>query len=87
MLFKRRYDKTKLFGTLVLQNIWKRNKDKMRPSTRFMKFFYKLPEQARKELVYGYPDEPMTLNVCMVEIKGKTKLGKKILWDLGFRGE
>jgi hypothetical protein len=56
----------------------------MKPKTRFMKMFYKLPEKARTKLVYGYPDEPMTLQVIVMEIQHDTELGKRILRDLGF---
>ena len=60
------------------------DKPKMKAKTQFLKMYYKLPEQARKELVYGYPDHPMTLNVIALEIRNNTKLGTKVLEDLGF---
>lgn len=54
--------------------------------TKFMKMFNSLPEKARKELVYcPYNKNPMTLNVCALEIKHDTKLGKGILKKLGFK--
>jgi len=56
----------------------------MSAKTNFLDIFYKLPEEARQELVYNYPIHPMTLNVIAFEIKNNTKLGKKILKDLGF---
>jgi len=56
----------------------------MKPKTQFMKMYYKLPKQARSELVYNYPENPMTLNVCKSEIEHNTKLGNKILLDLGY---
>ena len=52
--------------------------------TKFIKIFFELPEKARSNLVYDYANNPMSLNVCMIEIQGNTKLGKKILKDLGF---
>lgn len=56
----------------------------MNPKTTFLKFFYKLPEKAKKELVYDFTGDVMTLNVCCAEIRNDTKLGKKILKKLGF---
>ena len=56
----------------------------MKPKTRFLKMFYKLPEKARVELVYHYYDNPVSLNVCALEIRHDTKIGKKILKDLGY---
>ena len=46
--------------------------------------FYKLPINARRELVYDFSLNPMTLNVCSLEIRNDTKLGKRILKKLGF---
>jgi hypothetical protein len=56
----------------------------MKAKTKFLKMYYKLPEQARTELVYDFVDHPMTLNVIAIEIRNKTKLGDKILKRLGF---
>ena len=57
----------------------------MKPKTKFIKMFYKLPEKARRELVLdAYLDQPMTLNVCALEIRNNTKLGKMILKKLGY---
>ena len=60
---------------------------KLKAKTRFMKMFYKLPEEARKELVYDFPNHPRTLNVAMFEIKNDTKLGKEILKKLGYKDD
>jgi len=59
----------------------------MKAKTKFNKFYYKLPEKARGELVYHYWDNPMSLNVCALEVRHDTKLGKKILKDLGFEDD
>ena len=60
----------------------------MKAKTKFTKMFYKLPCKARKELVYLYfSHQPYSLNVCMIEIRNDTKLGKKMLEDLGFEDD
>ena len=59
----------------------------MKAKTKFMKMFYKLPPKARLELVYGFTKYPMTLNVCCFEIRADTKIGDKILKDLGYKDE
>ena len=57
----------------------------MKAKTQFMKMYYKLPEQARSELVYNFTINPMSLAVCNAEISHDTKLGKKILSKLGYK--
>ena len=59
----------------------------MKAKTRFMKMFNSLPEKARRELIYDYPNNPMTLSVVAVEIQNDTRLGKVILKDLGFKDD
>jgi len=59
----------------------------MKAKTKFMKMFYKLPEKARRELVYDFTNHPMTLNVCCLEIRNNTKLGDKILSKLGYNDD
>ena len=59
----------------------------MKAKTKFMKMFNKLPNEARKELVYHYWDNPMSLNVVALEIKMNTKLGKEILKKLGYEDD
>ena len=59
----------------------------MEAKTKFMKMFYKLPEKARRELVYDFTHHPMSLNVCCLEIRNNTKLGKGILERLGYEDE
>ena len=56
----------------------------MKEKTKFMKMYYKLPVKARKELVYNFAINPMSLEICRLEITQDTKLGKKILKDLGY---
>jgi len=61
---------------------------KMKAKTKFLKMFYKLPERARKELVFdAYGINSMTLNVCAIEIRADTKIGKKILIWLGYKDD
>jgi len=59
----------------------------MKAKTKFVKMYYKLPKEARTELVYNFVKNPMTLAVCKLEIEHDTKLGKKILKDLGYEDE
>ncbi len=57
----------------------------MKAKTKFMKMYYKLPEEARRKVVYlPYGANPMTLDVCSMEIRNDTKLGKAILKGLGY---
>ena len=50
--------------------------------------FKKMPEKARIELVYKYYDnEPYSLNVCALEIKNDTDMGKDMLMDLGYEDD
>ena len=55
--------------------------------TKFKKMYKELPEQAKTELVIGIEYHPMTLNVCYLEIKNNTKLGKKILRLMGYAND
>ena len=59
----------------------------MKAKTKFTKIFKKLPEKAKTELVYNFAVKPYSLNVCMCEIRAGTKLGDKMLKDLGFEDE
>lgn len=57
----------------------------MKPKTKFIKMFKKLPEKARKELVLSpYGMNPMSLNVVCIEVKNNTYLGSKCLSALGY---
>jgi len=59
----------------------------MKAKTRFKRDFYRLPEEARKLLVYRYWDKPMSLNMCWAEIRNDTALGKQILQELGYKDD
>lgn len=59
----------------------------MKAKTKFLKMFYKMPQEARIELVYRYYHNPISLNVCALEIKNNTELGFKILKDLGYEDD
>ncbi len=57
----------------------------MKPKTKFMKMFYKLPNRAKSRLVHNpYGKKPATLNVIAVEVRNDTKFGKDALKDLGY---
>ena len=71
----------------VSQNILRSMGERMKAKTRFMKHFYRLPEEARINLVYRYRDKPMSLNVCASEIRNDTELGKQILSELGYEDD
>ena len=49
--------------------------------------YYRLPKEARKELVFDYSNNPMTLNVCYAEVKNNTKTGSRILTFLGYKDD
>ena len=58
----------------------------MKPRTRFMRMFDKLPVSARKDLVFNaYGDNPMSLNVIYMEVRWNTELGKLCLSALGYK--
>lgn len=60
----------------------------MKAKTKFIKMFYKLPEAARKELVYNaYGDNPMSLNVICIEVRNDTELGRLCLVALGYKDD
>ena len=59
----------------------------MKAKTKFLKMYYKLPRPARRELVYNFATDPMTLTVCWAEIFDNTKVGNKILKDLGYEDD
>ena len=57
----------------------------MKARTKFMRMFKKLPELARRELVFNaYGDNPMSLNVIYWEVKCDTELGRLCLLALGY---
>jgi len=59
----------------------------MKAKTKFMKMYYKLPLEARGELVYDFTKHPMTLVVVKHEIHYDTKMGKRILKKLGYKDD
>ncbi len=60
----------------------------MKPKTKFIKMFYKLPEEARRRLVLQpYGNNPMSLNVICIEVRNDTKLGKECLYELGYKDD
>ena len=60
----------------------------MKAKTKFMKMYYKLPEKARKELVFdAYGSNPMTLNIICLEIRHDTKMGLAALKHLGYEDD
>lgn len=57
----------------------------MKAKTKFLKMFYKLPEEAKRDLVFNaYGDNPMSLNVICYEVRNDSKLGKLCLVALGY---
>ena len=59
----------------------------MKAKTKFMKMFNKLPKRARKELIYDFSVNPMTLHVCWAEVKFNTEKGREILTRLGYEDD
>ncbi len=60
----------------------------MKAKTKFKKMIDKLPKKSRAQLIYEpYGSIPCTLAVCWVEIEHNTKLGLKILRDLGYEDD
>jgi len=57
----------------------------MNGRNKFLKMVGELPEKARAGLVYNYANNPMSLNVCYWEVEANTKLGKKVLKELGYK--
>ena len=57
----------------------------MKAKTKFLKMYYKLPKEARTELVINFSFSPKTLQVVAEEIRHNTELGKKLLNSLGYK--
>jgi len=53
----------------------------------FLEMYNHLPIKARNELVYNFAINPMTVDICYLEIINNTKLSKKILKELGYDNE
>ncbi len=47
--------------------------------SKFLKVYANLPVGVRSEIIAVIDNEPMTWNVCWLEVKQNTKLSKKIL--------
>jgi len=60
----------------------------VRARTKFLEMFYKLPETARKNLIFNaYDKKPMTLSVIAFEVRNNTSTGRKLLEDLGYTND
>lgn len=60
----------------------------MKAKTKFLKWFYKCPEQARREIVFKpYGLDPYALPVIALEVRNKTKLGDKLLEQMGWKND
>ena len=57
----------------------------MKAKTKFIKMYYKLPVEARTELIYDAFGRPRTLRVIKNEIEQDTELGKNILKKLWYK--
>ena len=57
----------------------------MKAKTKFLKMYYKLPKEARTELVIDFSFSQKTLQVVAEEIRHNTELGKKLLTSLGYK--
>lgn len=49
---------------------------------KFIKVYSDIPVSLRREVILVIDDKPLTWNVAYVEIKNRTKLGKRILSKL-----
>ncbi len=56
----------------------------MEPRTRFMKMYYKLPDEAKDNTIYLWPEHPITARIAELEISQRTKMGDEILKYLGY---
>jgi len=66
--------------------------EKMKAKTRFLKMYYKMPEETKRGVSYyfRYPDKsirPLSMNVIANEVRNDTQRGKDILKQLGFRDD
>jgi len=60
----------------------------MKAKTKFIKMFYKLPEEARTGLIFNaFGGNPMSLGVICIEVRSKTELGKRCLVALGYKDD
>lgn len=56
----------------------------MKPKTKFLKMYDKLPEKARTELSLRHGIRPYSLSIVRLEVTEDTKLGAKFLKRLGY---
>ena len=59
----------------------------MKAKIKFRKMFENMPDKAKKELVYRYYNNPLSLSVVALEIKMNTEIGKEILKDLEYEDD
>lgn len=63
----------------------------MNAKTRFLKMYSKLPENARRLLIYmdytKRTPEPYSMYVVSIEVRNNTELSKRLLVDLGYVDE
>lgn len=58
----------------------------MKPKTRFLKWYDKLSDEAVSNLIWKpYTNHPMSLQVVWLEIIHDTKLGDKLLEEMGWK--
>lgn len=55
----------------------------MKARTKFLKLYYKMPKDCRLS-VWRPNHHNMTFNVIAVEVRNKTRLGDKLLKEMGF---
>ena len=61
--------------------------ERMNAKTKFMKFYDKLPEQAKRDLVWKpYDQNPMSIGIMYFEIK-HGKHSKELLEEMGFKDD
>lgn len=57
----------------------------MMARTKFLKWYYKLPKEARADLVWKpYDKQPMSIGVVWCEVQNKTKIGDIVLKEMGW---
>ena len=56
----------------------------MKTKTKFLKWCNVLSDNGKFNLLNPYRANPMSMNVCIMEVKHDTILGDKILEEMGF---
>ncbi|MBU0962334.1 MAG: hypothetical protein KKD48_00350 [Nanoarchaeota archaeon] len=59
----------------------------MKAKTKCMEMFSGLPDESQQELILDPYGTARTLNVCYLNIKHNTQLGKQILNRLGYKDD